>query len=128
MASKKHILSVSYDEALLKTRAMILQSAGFDVTSAYGFTDALSLFEKKYDLILICHSLPMRDKTAISQNIRKNNCGQILALRRPGTLPMEQAEWSADASRPELMLRAVCDILGVPEAATSQRKTKKSLV
>jgi CheY-like chemotaxis protein len=125
MQNKKRILSVSYDEALLKTRAMILQSAGFEVTSAYGFTDALALCEKKYDLIVICHSLPIRDKNALSQSIRKNNCGQILAFRRPGVLPMEQAEWSADASRPELMLRAVCDILGVPETAPSQRKTKK---
>ena len=120
--AKKRILSISYDDALLKTRAMMLQSAGLDVTSAYGFTEALAFCGKQYDLIIICHSIPRGDKASLGESIRKGKCGQILSLRRPGALPMEQAEWSVDASKPEAMLSAVRDILGVPDAARRKRK------
>jgi CheY-like chemotaxis protein len=123
---KKRILSVSYDDALLKTRAMLLQSAGFDVTSAYGFTEALAYCGKEYDLIIICHSIPLGDKASLGEQIRKSKCGQILSLRRPDALPMEKAEWSVDASRPEAMLSAVYDILGVPvDARRATRVPRK---
>ena len=35
------ILSVSYDEALLYTRRLLLEAAGYSVTSAFGFNEGL---------------------------------------------------------------------------------------
>jgi hypothetical protein len=40
-ARGKRILSISYDEPLLVTREMMLEQAGFTVTSALGFTEAI---------------------------------------------------------------------------------------
>ena len=37
------ILSVSYDEPLLRSRQMLLQEEGHDVVSALGYTEAMKL-------------------------------------------------------------------------------------
>lgn len=38
-----HILQVAYDSALMQTRALMLQSKGYKVTSVYGNQQAMSL-------------------------------------------------------------------------------------
>jgi hypothetical protein len=40
------ILSVSYDESLLRTREMLLESEGYNVISALGFDDCKRLVAK----------------------------------------------------------------------------------
>lgn len=40
---EKHILSVSYDQPLLVTRQLILEQAGYDVSSAFGFAEAMEV-------------------------------------------------------------------------------------
>ena len=40
------ILSISYDKALLQTRALMLSRAGFEVESAIGFTAAIQACKK----------------------------------------------------------------------------------
>jgi DNA-binding response OmpR family regulator len=114
--NKKHILSISYDESLLETRARLLQNAGFQVTSTIGFADAQTVCGKnKYDLIVICHTVPRSDKTLLAKSIRGSECGQILSLRKHENPPMEEAQWSVDSSTgPEVLLRTVTDILGTP--------------
>ena len=66
------VLSISYDESLLRTRERILKAAGFDVTSALGFTEASAHCGKSsFDLVIIGHSLPRTDKAALVQEIRR---------------------------------------------------------
>jgi CheY-like chemotaxis protein len=64
---KKAILSISYDESLLVTRHLILEQAGFDVSSALGFAEAMELCSQNqhYDLVLMGHSMPRKDKSAL---------------------------------------------------------------
>jgi DNA-binding response OmpR family regulator len=85
MVSKARILSISYDEALLAVRRMLLENAGFEVVTALGFTEALVQCEmEKFDLIIIGHTIPRSDKEALVANIKLKKCGPVLSLRRPG--------------------------------------------
>jgi DNA-binding response OmpR family regulator len=124
MVAKKRILSVSYDEALLATRRMLLETAGFEVVPALGFTDALVQCEMdKFDLIIIGHTLPRSDKEALVANIKLRKCGPVLSLRKHEDQPVAGADWSVDSGEgPEMLLRTVKNILGQPGAS---RRVKK---
>jgi hypothetical protein len=41
--AKKRILSISYDQALLVTRQLILEQQGYEVSSAFGFAEAMEI-------------------------------------------------------------------------------------
>ncbi len=95
----KRILSISYDESLLTTRHMILQEAGFRVTSVLGFLDAIGACEKEpFDLIIVGHSIPGSDKKALLEKL-KETCPQspVLGLRRVGQPAMEGMDCTIEA-------------------------------
>jgi CheY-like chemotaxis protein len=64
----------------------ILKSVGFDVTSAFGFTEALAHCQNSafFDLAIIGHSIPTKDKAALIDRLRRHNHTRILSLRRLG--------------------------------------------
>jgi DNA-binding response OmpR family regulator len=81
----KRILSVSYDESLLKTRKMLLQRQGYEVTSALGYVDAIqSCKPPQFDLLILGHSIPDKDKKQLMKAFRAIGPAPILALRRQG--------------------------------------------
>lgn len=70
---RKRILSVSYDASLLATRRMMLEQQGYNVTSALGFTAALEACRgDEFDLFILGHSIPAKDKAALIQAFRGN--------------------------------------------------------
>jgi DNA-binding response OmpR family regulator len=93
------ILSISYNESLLRTREWILKGAGFDVTSALGFTEA-SVYcqDRAFDLAIIGHSIPKKDKDALIQQLRSHNHTRILGLRKPGEEVLASVDHSVEAS------------------------------
>ncbi len=67
--SPAHILVYGQDSALLETRKLVLQHAGFDVTVALEMQTAEEkLAAQPFDLFILCHSLSLR------------NCEEALAL------------------------------------------------
>ena len=93
------VLSVSYDESLLRTREWILKGAGFTVTSALGFTEAIAHCQNAaFDLAIIGHSIPKSDRTALIKQLRKHNQARILTLRRHGDEHVPGADHSIEAS------------------------------
>lgn len=63
------ILSVSYDQALLLTRQLMLEGQGYQVVSALGFKEA----ERKckdggFQLMVLGHSIPFNDKQALLES------------------------------------------------------------
>jgi CheY-like chemotaxis protein len=114
-AMKKHILSISYDESLLVTRQMILETAGFDVSSALGFAEALELCRKdpNFDLVLMGHSIPRKDKSALIAALRPACKAPVLSVRRHGDPPLPEANCSVDSfDGPQVLLDAVHSALG----------------
>jgi CheY-like chemotaxis protein len=113
-AKGKRILSISYDEPLLVTRQMMLEQAGFTVTSALGFTEAIEKCNRSFDLFMIGHSIPVKDKAAIVAAIRQHSRSPILSIRRHGMNPLPEVDLSVDAQDgPQVLLNAVNDALGL---------------
>ena len=89
----KRILSVSYDEPLLKTRELLLERHGFDVTSALGFTEARELCKADgFDLFILGHSIPEKDQRELIETFRKKNPVPVLVLLRGNESQIDAAE------------------------------------
>jgi DNA-binding response OmpR family regulator len=73
MTLLKAILTISHDELLQTTRALILQSAGYKVDEAIGEKEALNFINSgsDYNLILICHTVPESSKIAIAARAKE---------------------------------------------------------
>jgi len=110
----KRILSISYDRALLWTRQLLLEQLGYEVVSAEGFAQAWDIAEERenhFDLIILGHSIPPKDKAAIVRHMHDScNC-PILALLRPYETPVAEAARSIDAGDPGAFLSAVRSML-----------------
>jgi CheY-like chemotaxis protein len=65
------VLAVGTDPSLWKTRSLVLQSAGYMVESASSVKEAFDRFQSgDYDLVLLCHSVPRKDKDRLTSLIR----------------------------------------------------------
>ena len=105
------ILSISYNESLLQTRALMLSREGFEVESAVGFSAAVHAFENgSFDLVIIGHSIPFDDKATIIKQLKAVSNTPILALRRPNEEPLQVAEYNLDSGDPQLFLSYVKEI------------------
>jgi DNA-binding response OmpR family regulator len=69
---RARILSVSYDEVLLRTRHMLLQREGYDVVSAAGFAASFAKCkEGGFDLFVLGHSIPPEEKCTMVEEFRR---------------------------------------------------------
>jgi CheY-like chemotaxis protein len=65
------VLSVGLDPALLATRNLVLQSAGYIVASVASVREAVDRFKGgDFDLMVLCHSIPERDRGWLTCLIR----------------------------------------------------------
>lgn len=114
------ILSISYDSVLLATRHMMLEQAGYEVVSAVGFAEALEYCAGDFDLIIMGHSIPQKDKRAMLDEIHRHGCNApLISLLRVGEAPIPEATRGIDPS-PQHLIQAVKEILAnseVPKAA-----------
>ena len=106
-----HILSVSYDEALLNSRQLILQDRGYRVTSAWGFQSALHACKVgRYDLFVLGHSIPATDKEALIQEFRAHCSAPVIALARINEPKVKGADYQSD-TEPKLLVELIQRIL-----------------
>src|SRR5689334_10877616 len=99
--AKKRILCISYDEVLLRTRKMLLEEAGFHVTSAPEIAAAMEHCENdpNFDLIVMGHPMPKEDETALVDILRSMNCNApVLSVRLHGDPKLREADFSVDSS------------------------------
>jgi hypothetical protein len=65
------ILSIGLNAELLSTRNFVLQSAGYFVVPAYSLKEAADHFAGgDFDLVLVCQSIPTKDKDRLTSWIR----------------------------------------------------------
>ena len=116
------VLSIAYDESLLRTREWILKAAGFAVTSALGFTSAVAhCGNAVFDVVILGHSIPHKEKIALIEQIQSHNHSRILSLRRFGE---ESVEGVKECTESELLgpsdfLAAVRAVLNGTEARST---------
>jgi DNA-binding response OmpR family regulator len=108
----KHILSISYDNSLLRTREMLLRGQGYLVTSALGRTNAIEQCKKgNFDLLILGHSIPSEDKKELIDMFRQHCPSPVLALRRHGENTPDGADAHAFPDDIDVFLRAVYETL-----------------
>jgi DNA-binding response OmpR family regulator len=91
----------------------MLQQLGYDVMSAEGFVAAMEACEapnNDFDLAILGHSIPARDKERIISHFRQHCDAPILALLRPHEGAMQSADHSIEPE-PEKLIAAVREIL-----------------
>jgi CheY-like chemotaxis protein len=65
------VLSVGLDLSLLRARGLVLESAGYLVESASTVKGAADRFQSgDFDLVLLCHSVPRKDRDRLTSLIR----------------------------------------------------------
>ena len=102
------ILSISYDATLLKTRQHLLEQKGYDVTSAEGFTEAMECCQAgDFDLVVIGHSIPHKDKEAIFKAVQQTCSAPVIALSRGTEPPLKGALDTVDPMNPVKFLDCV---------------------
>jgi CheY-like chemotaxis protein len=62
------VLAVGFDSSLMRTRSLVLQSEGYIVESASSLKEAVDRGD--FDLVLLCHSIPMKDRDHLTCLIR----------------------------------------------------------
>lgn len=126
------ILSVSYDNPLLRTRHMLLETQGHEVVSSLGFIESLKhCHEGNFDLFLLGHSIPHSDKLQLVKTFRKDCPAPIISLRRnAGEEPVDGADYHIEPD-PEPLLELVHKILDRTQSSNQSglrldnRKPKK---
>ena len=123
MPLKKRILCISNDAALLATRRMLLEQAGFDVVPAFGFAEAMELCitNPSYDLILMGQTIPPKDKRTLIAALRDMDCAApVLSIRRPGDEPLAEVDYTIESQDgPVALIEAAMAALGLPKGAGS---------
>ena len=95
---------------------MVLEQAGFFVTPAFGFTEASKVcrLDHLLDLVVMDHSMPRDDKTALIGMLRPNCKAWLLSIHRHIDQPIPEADFSVDSfDGPEGLLAAVKNALGI---------------
>ena len=101
----KRLLLYGYDQILLETRCSVLRIAGFDICTLIepgAFKSALDAVGEPYDLLVICHSVPVNERDTIR------------SLAAQFRMPIFQIEAHI---QPEKLVAEVLRLGGPPKAA-----------
>ena len=109
--AKTRILAISYDPSLLLTPKLLLEQAGYEVITAEGFVTVSEACQEDFDLAVLGHSIPHKDKEQIIAQLRQNSRAPILALLRPHEASVRGADLSV-VTDPTVLLGAVRRLLG----------------
>jgi hypothetical protein len=121
----EQIFSVSYDEPLLRTREVLLQRQGYSVTPALGFTAAVEVCNAShFDLLILGHSIPHKDKVHLMTVFREMCSAPILALQRHGDQYLDGADAHVYPDDIETLLQTVDNVLrkGTQTAEVSRNR------
>ena len=106
------ILSVGLDQMLLDTRALVLQSAGYIVVTAFSIKEAAVRFQDgDFDLVLLCRSIPAEERESLTIWIRASG-SRIPVVSVSGNPGEQDARSSATIdSDPKALLTGIEEML-----------------
>lgn len=94
------------------TRHLMLEGQGYSVTSALGFTEAEAQCQRGgFDLLVLGHSIPGKDKRALVSYFRANNCAPIVSLLRAGEPFLDAADHHISPDDPRALVQELAAIL-----------------
>lgn len=99
------ILSVSYDQALLSSRQLLLESLGCEVVSASDFGHALQHCNRGsgFELFVLGHSIPATDKEKLVAAFRTHCSAPVIALKKFGEEPTSSADFEIEPEPGQLL-------------------------
>lgn len=115
------ILSVGDDLDLLSTRTELLRLTGAQVVKCRG-RDAAGVLEKeKFDLVVLCHTLPEHDAAKVVRMTGRDAAGVGTRTKVLQTTPFGAASWAkyklevdeVVPAVPELLVQRAASLLGV---------------
>jgi hypothetical protein len=96
------------------------RTGGYQVTSALGFTQAkVQSRGGRFDLMVLGHSLPCSDKTALIEFFRSHYSAPILCLLRAGEATVEGADHYVSPDNPKRLIVEIANILGETQRSVS---------
>jgi DNA-binding NtrC family response regulator len=103
------ILSVGNDNLLLSVRSSVLRAAGYSVQTCANTSEAFELASAgDFDLVVICHSVPARERSQLIKAIKAEKPStKILAVRIDGELATGVDASIHSLDGPHALLRAV---------------------
>jgi CheY-like chemotaxis protein len=118
----RRILSIEYNAPVLETRNVLLRSAGYEITSASTFYQALErLQENRFDLVLVGRSIPgvqLRGFLELAQ--LKAPATRTMVLRDPSQASDFRADYLHDPDQgPDALLNAVRNVFVNSRAASA---------
>jgi CheY-like chemotaxis protein len=120
---KKRILLISYEQILLDTWQMLMERKGLEVHPALGFAEALEICQVSCacDLVVMGHSMPPKDKTALLAALRQKCKAPLLSIRKHDEPTLPEADYSVDSSQgPAAFLDAVKNALKLNSSRVRQ--------
>lgn len=108
------ILNVGHDPTLVRTRSLLLQTAGYLVDSSCSTDDAVRRFcSGDFDLVVLCRSIPEEERRRLLHAIR--DCGSsipvIVVAAAAGPLGSDRLVDLTVSRHPVTFLAAVHDLL-----------------
>jgi len=125
----KRVLSIAADSALRISRQLILERAGFEVTSASGLEEASAICQQAAFVLFILGQTSSEDEQKQLARVLRNKCPGIpvLELHSHGTAYLAKADYSVETlDGPEALVLMVQRILEKAEkAAPASEKNRK---
>jgi DNA-binding NtrC family response regulator len=110
--AKARILSASYDEALRRTRQLLLKAQGYEVISTDRLESTLEQCKLGgFDLFVLGHSIPEEDKQKMVEAFRQHCSAPIISLlRHPAEGIVDTADYHIEPD-PEPLLKVIADLV-----------------
>jgi len=109
---RARILSLSYDQTLLRMRHLIFEKEGYEVVSAAALASGLERSRQNdFDILVLGHTIPHEEKQKIAREFHQVSPGTIVCLKNnAGEQLVDAADYHVEAD-PEPMLKLVADIV-----------------
>ena len=107
--SRKKVLSIVYSANMLELRRMVLEQAGYAVTSVQGTKEALALEPPfDFDAVIVGHAAPRTELEAMLTWVKANMPNaRIVALQSANSERLQLADICADPYEPEQWVNTV---------------------
>lgn len=93
-------------------RRILLEEAGYQVSSALGLREALAnCKDGAFDLLILGHSIPHTDKVGLVKTFRIHSSAPILSLWEGDDVVADSVDYLAFSDAPEKLLGNVASIL-----------------
>src|SRR5258708_272039 len=111
--TRNRVLSIANNRSLALTRSLLFSQGGLQVSSAVAPADAIRCCSSDaFDLIVIGHSIPYKEKKALLAELRRRCTTPVLALYHTDERILEGADYTFDSSEdPPALLEKVKEIL-----------------